>query len=58
MSKPWKLTWIAAVLCLVILSAAPALAQATDNPISAGQKGLYAMVKNNIIRSAETPTID
>ena len=48
-----KLTTVASVGCLLVLSLAPASAQTPDNPISAGQKGLYAMVKNNLIRGAE-----
>ncbi|MGO9241997.1 MAG: DinB family protein [Bryobacteraceae bacterium] len=48
-----KLTTLASVLCLLALSLAPAIAQTPANPISAGQKGLYAMVKNNLIRGAE-----
>ncbi len=35
---------------LFALCAAPVLAQ---NPVSAGQKFLYEMVRNNILRSAE-----
>lgn len=35
---------------LALCAAAPALAQ---NPVSAGEKFLYDMVKNNILRSAE-----
>ena len=52
MNNTLKLT-LAAVLCLLVLSLAPASAQTSDNPISAGQKGLYAMVKNNLVRGAE-----
>jgi uncharacterized damage-inducible protein DinB len=52
MNNTLKLT-LASVLCLLVLSLAPASAQTSDNPISAGQKGLYAMVKNNLIRGAE-----
>jgi len=52
MNNTLKLT-LASVLCLLVLCLAPASAQTSDNPISAGQKGLYAMVKNNLIRGAE-----
>ena len=52
MNNTLKLT-LASVLCLLVLSLAPASAQTSDNPISAGQKGLYAMVKNNLVRGAE-----
>lgn len=41
------------ISCLSILSLAPAFAQAPANPLSAGQKGFYASVKNNVIRAAE-----
>ncbi|MGD0001895.1 MAG: DinB family protein [Bryobacteraceae bacterium] len=52
MNNTLKLT-LASVLCLLVLCLAPASAQTPDNPISAGQKGLYAMVKNNLVRGAE-----
>jgi len=53
MNNPLKLTTLASVICLLVLSLAAASAQTPANPISAGQKGLYAMVKNNLIRGAE-----
>jgi len=53
MQHSLKLAVLASIACLVILSLGSAMAQAPENPISAGQKGLYAMVKNNLIKSAE-----
>lgn len=53
MNNPLKLTTVASVVCLLVLSLSAASAQTPDNPISAGQKGLYAMVKNNLVRGAE-----
>jgi uncharacterized damage-inducible protein DinB len=53
MNKTLKLTTFAQVLCLLVLSLASAIAQTPDNPISAGQKSLYASVNNNLIRGAE-----
>jgi uncharacterized damage-inducible protein DinB len=38
--------------CLALLTVAPSFAQTSD-PLSAGQKTLYAGVKNNLIRAAE-----
>lgn len=44
------------VLCLTVLIAMfvpPILAQASPDPLAAGQKMLHSMAKNNILRSAE-----
>lgn len=40
-------------ICFALLSLAPAFAQTAADPLSSGQKGLYASVKNNLVRAAE-----
>lgn len=41
------------IACVSLLSPAASFAQAPANPLSAGQKGFYASVKNNVVRAAE-----
>ena len=46
-------TWLTTALVVAGLCAVGAQGPATQNPIAGGQKMLFSMVKNNIIRSAE-----
>jgi uncharacterized damage-inducible protein DinB len=44
---------LARTALMAALALAPAAAQNAANPLSAGQKGLYTMVANNLVRAAE-----
>lgn len=46
-------TWLTTALVVASLCAVGAQGPAAQNPIAGGQKMLFSMVKNNIIRSAE-----
>jgi len=46
-------TMVAAAVIALCVSAAGAQAPAGQNPIAAGQKMLFSMTKNNVVRSAE-----
>ncbi len=48
-----KLTVSAILMCVVLVGVLAAQGPATQNPVAAGQKMLYTMAKNYIIRSAE-----
>ncbi len=48
-----KATRYLRLMCLSILVILPVQAQAPANPLSNDAKGLYTMVKNNLIRAAE-----
>jgi len=48
-----KQTVSAGVMCALCVCVIGAQGPATQNPVAAGQKMLYTMAKNNIVRSAE-----
>ena len=46
-----------ALLLAIPLAAALLQAQSASDPLSAGNKGLYNMIKNNLVKAAEKKAI-